>query len=89
MPSSKRNSDHQRRSRYIDEACALYHTIAAGLERLHINEDIYRFNLQNHGHFFMNEEIRSKRLLKVHNGIGSLLEITLEIEREDAQFSGM
>ncbi|KAK3485593.1 hypothetical protein B0T13DRAFT_498571 [Neurospora crassa] len=89
LPSPKCKSNHKRRSDYIDEACALYHSIAEGLERLHINEDIYRFNLQNHGHLFMNEEIRSKRLLKVQGDVESLLEIMLEIEREDEQFSGV
>ncbi|KAK3485600.1 hypothetical protein B0T13DRAFT_498565 [Neurospora crassa] len=72
LPSPKCKSNHKRRSDYIDEACALYHSIAEGLERLHINEDIYRFNLQNHGHLFMNEEIRSKRLLKVQGDVESL-----------------
>ncbi|EAA31933.1 hypothetical protein GE21DRAFT_8203 [Neurospora crassa] len=74
------------KSPYNDEACTLYHTIAEGLSRLLIKEEVYLAIMAQYGRVLVNNKIRDKRLLKVEGDIERLLEILLEIEREDGQF---
>ncbi|EGZ75683.1 hypothetical protein NEUTE2DRAFT_56500 [Neurospora tetrasperma FGSC 2509] len=78
----------RRNSAYIDVACALYNTIAEDLNRLLIKEEVYLAILAQYGRVLVNNKIRDKRLLKVQGDVESLLEIMLEIEREEEQFSG-
>ncbi|EGO60342.1 hypothetical protein NEUTE1DRAFT_35794 [Neurospora tetrasperma FGSC 2508] len=79
----------RRNSAYIDVACALYNTIAEDLNRLLIKEEVYLAILAQYGRVLVNNKIRDKRLLKVQGDVESLLEIMLEIEREEEQFSGV
>ncbi|KAK3500128.1 uncharacterized protein B0T23DRAFT_435532 [Neurospora hispaniola] len=79
----------RRHSANIDVACDLYNTIAEDLNRLHIKEEVYLAISAQYGRVLVNDKSRDKRLLKVQGDVESLLEIMLEIEREDEQFSGV
>lgn len=79
----------RKNSAYIDVACALYNTIAEDLNRLHNKEEVYLAILAQYGRVLVNNKTRDKRLLKVQGDVESLLEIMLEIEREEEQFSGV
>ena len=77
------------KSEYIQEACALYNSVVADLNRLRDKYEIYRTILELQGQVSVNTKRGAQKVLRVMKNIDRLLELMEEIvEEEQAVFGG-